>query len=364
MIPFLVIIGILGILNISDRLSRFLLSHSPASLFVKYFKVLGAALLAVLLFPMVSGVWSYNRSIALPDTRTAAAQWINQNARKGSAIATGPFGVELSDSIYISLPIQFSAVASERMAPFYDTRWYEDVDLLIASDFDLGRYRLDPIRYHEMLGFYDSLRSSWELVKEITPNENLTGPSIWMFRSKGSDNIGIFPHELTERLRLAELESTRKVDFLGKLGLILLLKGKLYKSEQVFSELLKIDPQNPEAKRAISQVRIQLAQANSGGSNVSSVATHKEVVDSLVLRAENLLQQNRFGEAETLYLQVLNLDRTVDAAYESLMVIYAAQNEKGRVIQILRKYIAVLPPGGERYRLVEEQLKQLERSDE
>ena len=350
LIPFLIAIASFGIAKSADLLRAIILRKVVKPGIDKL--IFASYIVTAISAASVSALGNdlgYFHALSMPDTRTVAKQWIEKNLKPGSAIAAGPFGIELSDSVFLKLPIQFNAVNSEEMAPFYDTRWYEDLDLLVASDFDYARYLQDTIRYKNMLHFYDSLRLNWNLQKTFKAGEDYTGPTLWFYRYQESSRREYLDPLLLQNLELSGLVTERKVDFLGKLGLILLSKGRVKKSEQLFVSLLRIDPTNREAQNTISQISQRMKRR---------IQSEDLVDDSLLAEsARKSLEEERYEAADSLYNALLEKDPRSNEAFQGLMLIYAYEGKQDKVIEILSRYLNVLPPGSIQYKLVEKQLK-------
>jgi len=359
-VPFMIICGSIALVRLWDQSlqSGFLRKLSGFSNPGRVFT--GCTLVLVISIPMIAGLVGYHHSVMLPDTRTIAKSWIEHNLATGSALATGPFGVELPDTGYLLMPIQFSAVNSEQMAPLYDTRWYEDLDLLIASDFDYGRYKQDPVQYRNLLRFYDTLRTSWKLVREIAPSDSQAGPTIWLYRFDGRTPAEIFDTNLIKGVTSSGLEDSRKVDFLGKLGLILNVKGKPYKSAQVLMAVLRIDPANTIAKSVLAGLSRRLnSQIQAQSSETTSIRQEGERVSLLLRDADELFNSNDLEGAERKYFAVLAIDKGNDSAYVQLVTIYALGDDRAKVIAILSRYLQAIPPDDPRHALVKEQLRKV-----
>ncbi|HLF13973.1 MAG TPA: hypothetical protein VI932_03665, partial [Bacteroidota bacterium] len=362
-IPFLLMIAAVGITRSLEAITLRIGSRwktgiaAPASA-----KAYAAGIVVVLLMiPSFRAVTGYQRTAGLPDTRTAAVEWIGGNAKPGSAIAAGPFGIELSKTKYITLPIQFTAVNSERMTPFYNPEWYKDVDLVVVSDFDYGRYRNEPERFREILGYLDTLRSSWELVRSFEPGDSLTGPAIRLYRYPGEVTDEPFPSQLPGQLLASELETERKVAFLGKLGLILSVQGKLTRSEQLFKILLSLEPDNETAKKALGGLRAFRASPGKTDNRVAGKASREPAAaGALVAEGDSLFAIGNLDDAEKSYRDALGKDRNQVNAYLGLTMIYAARDERNKVVRTLKELLSILPPGSEDYARVQGQLKSIE----
>lgn len=354
MIPHLIMIGSIGLLAlvniVTDKLTAISIKvthklQSIRSLLI----ILSIGFITV---PMIGSIIEYHHRIALPDTRTIAKEWIENTIQPGSSIASGPYGVNIQESKYLKLLIQFSAVNSEQMAPFYHSEWYQDLDLLILSDYDYGRYLQEPERFREILGFYDHIKSSWSLLKEFQSDEATTGPTIWIYRFSLPTTDSLFDLKLLEYLRNARLPDERKISFLGKLGLILSFKNQIMKSEQVFKELLTIDPSNDEGKRALMELQGKIQRLAIQGNEAVDPR-----IEALLFAATALYDKGDFPQAEKLFLKILTIDKTVDAAYQSLMLIYAINEEEEKVLNILTSYLKILSPDNEKYNLIKNQIE-------
>jgi len=216
-----------------------------------------ASVLLIIAQP-VSAVVAYSSSLSLPDTRTLAKKWILQNVPKGSAIVMPPFGLSLPDSLVRSFPMPFLSVDAGRVAPFYDTRWFEDFDLVVGSDFDFNRYIKDTTQYHDFIAYYDALRTRYTLAFEAVPKDGQTGPALWLFRppptSDARFDAGLFAG-------LASMpERAWASRFLKNLALILIERGKYEKTEQVAVEILTSETIDIETLRMLADARQSLGR--------------------------------------------------------------------------------------------------------
>jgi 4-amino-4-deoxy-L-arabinose transferase-like glycosyltransferase len=146
------------------------------------FRIASAAVLGiVLLGEPVSADLRYYRAATLPDTRDIAREWIERTLSPGAVAAMGPLGLTLKPPL-VTFPIPYRSVGFEEFAPFYDARWYEDLDLAVGSNFDLARFQQEPGRFREFLRYYyDSLAIRWSLVFQLEPVRGQRGPAIWLY---------------------------------------------------------------------------------------------------------------------------------------------------------------------------------------
>ena len=255
--------------------------------------------------------------------------------------------------------LQFALRGAKLTFPYYDEQWYEDLDLLITSDYDYGRYVKDPGRFHEILPFYESVRLNWNLVYQITPAESLTGPTFWLYK---------YPHlPTTEAFDTAKItavfhnsDSSEAVNFMGKLALVLSIKGKLLKSEQLLREVIDVDPTNREAARQLVTIENNLGKLEDA---LKWAETYLRLnpMDPEILNTKGriLIILNRLGEAEKALKEALNLDEHREEPYRGLMVIYGVWNDRQKLVDILTRYAGILPANSDKWRLVNSELKKL-----
>jgi hypothetical protein len=158
----------------------------------------------------------------------------------------------------------------------------------------------------------------------------------------------------------SDLQDSRKVDFLGKLGLILNVKGKPYKSAQVMMAVLRIDPANTIAKSVLAGLSRRLnSQIQAQSLEVNSNRQEGERVSLLLRDADELFNSDNLEGAEKKYFEVLAIDEGNDSAYVQLVTIYALRDDRTKVIGILTSYLQSIPPDDPRHALVKEQLRKV-----
>ena len=293
----------------------------------------------------------------VPDTRTVTTDWITTQLPAGAAIAAGPFGINFNTTKYLILPIPFHPVFTDNMAPFYDTRWYEDLDYIIASDYDYGRYALEPGRYQTFLRFYDTLRASWKLVYEIKPGPDRNGPVLWIYHRERPVPNAPFDSALMSGLAAVN-DSERVENFAGRLALILSFKGKYLKSGQLLRQVLAVDPRNAKARSELANVYYKSGQYLEAVPQIEAgVAVTPADANLLMLRGNIMLKLDRVDAAESSFVRVLTLDARQDTAYQSLMLIYAQRDDRRKLIGLLDRYKNILPP--EKAQLVEAEIRKL-----
>lgn len=317
------------------------------------------AMLGLLFLPMSISTLHYHRLHALPDTRAVAKQWIINNVKPGAAIASGPFGLAFEPGMYDLVTIPFNAGQTELTTPFYDARWYEDLDIVVTSDYDYGRYKQEPERFKRILSFYDSLRAKWSLVSEIVPEEGQNGWSFWLYRPPGTITPDVFSEDLFDHL-LEEADSNRILRFTDALSRALFEKGKFNKSVQLAAVSLQTAP---DRVQILNRLLTSLFKAKRYDEAIAvserSLQLYPKQIDVLLLQCNIYVAVNETGRAAECLERVLGLDNRSEMAYRRLMLIYGVQKDHRKVLDLLQRYLAILPPGSDKARLIEAQIKQL-----
>ena len=241
--PPLLVIASLGFSAYSDKFDHILRNRIDSILRVISVRrsVVMVGILALVIIPAYKSL-QYQLSFSSEDTRTIAKKLINQNLSKGSAVALSPMGMNLSDR-FLVLDLPFNPIQTERLAPFYDIRWYMDIDLFVLSDYDYTRYLKEPVRFRDILKFYNDLRREGKLVADIHPIANQNGPTIWMIKSPGRYLNTEFPDDLFHKLRQVQHNET-VLSFLYNLSQVLYKKNRLVRCTQVLRFGLSIDSAN------------------------------------------------------------------------------------------------------------------------
>ena len=225
--PGLVLLCTAGITGLWEMLS--VSFNGPVSRRVLGGVVLG--LLLLLLAQPLQGLLEYHRSLEYPDSRQVAKSWIMEHVEPSSIVAMAPLGIQLP-APYTTFPIPFAAVSFDHLAPFYDARWYVDLDLVVGSDYIRGRCAEEPERYREILQFFfDSLETSWQRRFVVEPFEHQRGPRIWLYAPPGSVS-GRFAPDLIDRL--GSVNNRRLLRAFGRnLASVLDARGLTAKADQV-----------------------------------------------------------------------------------------------------------------------------------
>jgi hypothetical protein len=357
-LPTLMLTAAIGLTALQERLSKLPAFAAPAG--GKGLTVIRAgvnfSLVALVAVPAALQTYRYEISHSLADTRTVAMDWITKNIRPGSAIATIPIGMTLPGTFLI-LPIPYHPVLTSTTLPFYDTRFYSDLDMVISTSFDYERYKMEPGRYGKFLEFYDSIRAGWSLVREFDPGGRRFGPEIRLYQSPRDSTDRPFESSVVPGLRDVENQPSA-VNFAGKLGLILSVKGKLKKSEELLRFVTELDPGNVAAHAELASLYQREGDYEHALNEIDTVLTLDPSRKKMVsLKANIYLELGRFADAEKGFQRVLAIDDHDVAAYESLMMLYGRQNDRPKLIELLERYRNVLPP--EKARLVDEEVRKL-----
>lgn len=320
----------------------------------------GGALLLFVLTPPVVATISYHRTHILPDTRTEAKEWILKEIPDGSVIVTGPFGMRIPERRFTTLLIPFTPTGAEALAPFYDPRWYDELELLIASDYDYGRFAREPDRYRGILRHYERLRSTWTLAAEFHPGQHQSGPTVWLYRPPGAP-ADRFDDSLFVSLA-AIAETTFVTQFAENLASVLFSKGKLAKCGQIMEAAIALQPGSTrllnsyawtlfKEKRYIDA--LPLAER--------SLAADPLQAEVIALRGSVLLRLGDDRRAEEDLVRALGMNRRLEVTYLDLELLYRMRNDRERQEAVLRQYLEILPPESENARRTREYLLELER---
>ena len=322
--------------------------------------VVALALGTLILFKPLAADYEFHQSIIVPDTRVVAKEWIKTHLPSGSTIATGPYGIQFSESTYRVLDIPFIAVEAERAAPFYDSRWYEDCDLLIASDYDYGRFAMDPKKYGDFLPYYDSLRSSWKLALEVKPQPHQQGPTIWLYQPTEALIHLRFDASLFEKLHGVD-ESLRVSNFLRDLENVVSRKGRQEKSEQILREILSVEPSNMNARVKLARILDTTGRYDQALLQLQMALRLEPIhADLFSYAGEILAKTGHDREAEMSWLKAMQLNPYYEPLYPNLIGMYTKRNDKKNLIATYQRYRGILHPNSEKLRDVEEALRQIE----
>ncbi len=353
--PALFLIAAIGIGKTLDWMTRYFKEHESKIIPQTFKTAITFCCGLVIILPPLFHTWEYQKTIGLQNTRDLVRTWIIKNSERGAAIASGPFAITLPENRFMILPIPFNAGNTEKTIPFYDPAWYENIDLVITSDYDYGRYTQDPARFRSILNFYDTLRTRWTLAYEVAPSDTTSGPTFWLYKPPLTTNE-LFNTEKIHNLE-ASGDSIEVINFLGKLALILEVKGKFAKSEQLLREVLLINPNNLIASKHLITI---LGKLEKYPDLLAETRKYLQIRPSdpeiMAMEGNALLRLGQLDAAENALNNALSIDNHIESAYLDLTILYSAENDRQKVIDILSRYLAILPPQSQKARIVEQQL--------
>ncbi len=362
-VPGLILIGAFGLTLLWKEAKKFLEKESkePAANGKLLQQIVMVCLILLVAIEPGMATYRYLRPLGLPDTRAIAKNWILKNIPRGSVIATGPYGLDFPESQYFTLQIPFLGFESERVAPFYDTRWYQDVDLLIASDYDYARYASEPQRYSDFLPYYDTLRSKWTNLLSLEPSDDKTGPALWFYRCPDSLKSNFIDPSVFSRLE-ASPESTRISMFLKDLNTVCVQKGKPDKSEQILKEILSVEVENYPLRNMLAQVEINLGKYEPALTQLQhSLQTSPNQQQLFALAGHALLMLHHDREAAPTLLKALSVNTKSQPVYEDLITLYTEEHDKPALLAILKQYERILPPNSPRAKEIQLQMSNLQK---
>jgi tetratricopeptide (TPR) repeat protein len=321
--------------------------------------IYGAVTIVLAIQPLYNSA-IYLHRLGLKDTRTITKNWIKENIPAGSTIVSGPYGVEFPDSSYRMIHIPFIAVRSELAAPFYDTRWYTDADLLITSSFDHDRFAMEPERYGEFLAYYHSLNTRWKKVFEAVPSEGQGGPSLSLFTPPDSVRRKGFEASLFEKLD-GNPESTRISNFLKDINRLVLEKKQYEKSEQLLKMLLMNEGGNLYIRNQLAKVLYDQGKYEAALVQLQrSVQTDKNQPEVFALAGNALLKLDHLSEAEAALSTALSLNNRSEFAYKGLIELYTNKKDNLKLFDALRRYYSTLYPQSEEAIMIKTRIDSLQ----
>ncbi|HLF13279.1 MAG TPA: glycosyltransferase family 39 protein [Bacteroidota bacterium] len=303
------------------------------------------AVCAALVVPVYESL-RYHRDLDRTDTRTTAREWIAANVAPGSVITSGPFGITFPPGRTI-VYIPFVATGSEAAAPFYDTRWYEDFELLIASDYDYGRYSMAPDRFGGMMKFYGDLRSDWSLLAEFGPDTLRRGPRLWFYAPDKSRRTERFDPALLNGL--ASVDNTELVvQFARNLSGALYSRGKTGKCEQLLELGMRLSPGDPVLARTMSFLLYKQGRFTEALEYITGAGREDgNSFELLSLHGSILVETGDPDRAEELLLRARDLRPDSPLPYTLLIRIYSGKNNTTGLIGTLEGYLSILPRGSD-----------------
>lgn len=347
-IPLFLLVGSFGLVSFSRWLARRLtdLIKKPRVSAEHVGLAVLMVVMASIIIPTGIRLLEYHDSFRLPDTRTVAKDWIIKNIPRGSGIATTEFGLNLPADRFHLVGIPYHPVMQEYLAGFYQTEWYRNLDLVVGSSFDRARYALEPLKYGEFLRFYDSLDSQCDIVQKVVPEHHQNGPAIWLYRPTPAEREG-FTEGLFASLN-GIIDTSIIVDFLEHLAYPLYVKGVLTKSAQLMERASSLAPGDTKILNEYAWNLFNLGRFQAALPVVErSLGIDNQQVGMTALMGSILLRLGRHQEAEGSFKRALTLDARFEMAYLELELLYRQQGDTQKRIDILMRYLKILPAGSE-----------------
>jgi 4-amino-4-deoxy-L-arabinose transferase-like glycosyltransferase/tetratricopeptide (TPR) repeat protein len=362
-IPTLILIGSVGLVIIFEKVYGYIQKAAkPRFLLLKRILYLAVLIIGfVLFYHSAFSVIKYHQSFAHTDTRIIAKEWIKSHLRNNAVIVSPPIGLDFFDKSYNIFKIPFLAIESESVSSFYDARWYEDLDLVIGSDYDYGRYAQEPHKYAKFLNYYNTLRTQWKLEAEIKPVENQPGPTIWLYKPPDTlIHTKYFDADLIEKFHNIYVGEDIRY-FFKMLATHLVVKGKLEKAEQIARLVKEWEMNNPDTRKSLGFILYSLKQYEEALNEFSSSLQLKpKQADVLSLYGNILFRLNRIEEAETYLKKALDINQRLEPVYKDLFDIYKRKNDKQSAIELLQRYKKAMPPNVDREKFIDSYIHALE----
>jgi Flp pilus assembly protein TadD len=147
---------------------------------------------------------------------------------------------------------------------------------------------------------------------------------------------------------------------MGRLAIVMSIRGKFSKSEQLLRKVIDVDPAHPYAARELVFVEEGLGKPEEA---LMWAERYLRInpMDAVILSTKGriLVSLNRLEEAEKVLTESLNLDGSREEPYRRLIAIYGLRNDKQKMADLLTQYARILPPNSERRKLVNDQLRKL-----
>ena len=357
LIPYAAGMGSIGCVMAGEKIVSWLHRMARTGAGVRAESVSAAAVIALLVaVPPALSAAEYLRSLGLPDARVVTREWIVRHYPAGSIIATGPYGIDFPDSQYFTLGIPFVAYKTEQVAPFYNTGWYEDVDLLITSGYDYARFAREPERYASFMAFYGALQKGWKLEYASDTSGALTGPTFRLYSCPDSLRRSLIDPALFGSLG-ASPESLRISHFLKELNSVCLRKGKPEKSEQVLQAVLSVETDNIAALNSLGKVQIGLGKYKEAlGVLGRSILLRRDQPEVYAMAGHALVALNHDKEAVSALTRAISLDPRAVSPYEDLMGCYDREGRTQELREVMKRYAGLLPEGSPERKRLEEKI--------
>jgi len=200
--------------------------------------------LAAVLFiiPSIRQIRDLHIHPAMPDNRTIARAWIEENIERGAAIAKEHITPGLDADAYLSFELPLSTVYPGETAPFYDLTLYRDFDYVITSSEVYKRYMSKPGEYPAHVRFYRELDEYGSLVKQFDDATG-SGPHLNIYRLGGGTDAppaaGISRELYPRLMKSADPEANARL--LTNLAIVLSQKHSYARAVELYQLALAVD---------------------------------------------------------------------------------------------------------------------------
>ena len=306
-------------------------------------KVVSLLLLFLFCFEPSHALLAYFVSHDAPDTRTLAKEWIYKNLVDNSIVAMAPLGIELKPPLY-ELLIPYTVIEFEKYAPFYDSRWYEDCDMVVGSSFDYGRYLQEPVKYRDFIHyFYDSLQAHWKIKFQIHPIDRQSGPEIVLYTPPlESKNEEKFDTTLLDRLNLVYSQELLRI-FTTEISSVLISKGKRAKYAQITEVSVRLD--SSLSHLANASVLYEKRDYTGALSELDTCLSYNSKCPmAYEIRGTIFSELDKDGEAISNFNRAIDLKTQSIDTYLMLSGLYVRSGEKEKALEILDNYLETLTP--------------------
>jgi 4-amino-4-deoxy-L-arabinose transferase-like glycosyltransferase len=319
--------------------------------------VLGMLLLAAAFVP-VEATYAYHRSHLEPDTRTLAAQWIGDHRASVGSVAMTTVGIRLDTRSIYQIDIPFHPIYPELTIPFYRPELYTDVDLIVVSGFDYGRFKSDPVRYRPFLEFYGHIERSWSVEYFVHPSPEQGGPDIWLIRPRETGPDSVSSAALEQIVRVGNEDWV--FDYLLRLGVQSFTKERFGRSADFLGAANRLRPDDLRPLAYGSKSLLRLNRFFEAQGMIDAYLKHSpDNLEMRGLRASSLLGQDRLAEAEKEFLRMLTMDPNNGPAYQGLFSVYERTGSKSDLVATLLRYQKTLTAGSEAARAVASRIERL-----